>query len=324
MGAFDALLSGLNPVGMGLNLLGGVANVIGAIGQKDEAERQMNAQKSFAERQRGAFKSGYTDLISQAKGLSTYQGDLTKYNKAEALARQNQMQAAGATRVAGEQYARENASRATANMMAQARKAGGSSSNLLTAALMGQQQESAAQEDISARSQQQIFNQQNLAQQQYLGQLGTSAAAAAQQAGLEFQSKSQKENQLLGLTESQFKEGMSLEDQLFGQEQAKAAAYQNAKSAIWSGIGGIASGIGGGLMNMQQGADQMNLMKSIYGGNNLGAYQSGTIQQRMGTPSVMKLPNTFGQQVNLNTMAGFGGKVAPIYAPRESASGYNY
>jgi hypothetical protein len=309
---------------MGLNVLGGVANIVGAVGQKNEAKRQMEAQKGFGERQRGAFKSGYTDLISQAKGLSTYQGDLTKYNQAEALARQNQMQAAGTTRVAGEQFARENASRATANMLAQARKTGGSSSNLLTAALLGQQQESEAQGDISARSQQQIFNQQNLAQQQYLNQLGVSAGAAAQQAGLEFQSKSQKENQLLGLTESQFKEGMNLEDQLFGQEQAKAAAFQNAKSAIWSGIGGIASGIGGGLMNMQQGAEQMNLMKSIYGGNSLGAYQGGTIQQRMGTPTPMQLPTTFGQQVNLRGTAGFGGMVAPTFAPRESPFGYNY
>lgn len=280
MGVFDSLLNGLNPVGMGLNVLGGVANIIGAVGQKDEAERQMNAQKSFGERQRGAFKSGYTDLISQAKGLSTYQGDLSKFIKAEDFAKQSQIQASGATRVAGEQYARDSASRATANMMAQARKAGGSSSNLLTAALMGQQQESAAQEDISARSQQQIYNQQNVAREQYLNQLGMTAAQAAQQAGLEFQSKSQKENQLLGLTESQFKEGMSLEDQLFGQEQAKAAALQQAKSAIWSGIGGIASGVGGGLMQLQQGADQMNLLRDIYG---VGKTQVDKAQTQAGT-----------------------------------------
>lgn len=251
-------------IGAILQGVGALGSIIGAVGQKDEAERQLDAQKSFGERQRGAFKAGYTDLISQSKGLSTYQGDLSKFIKAEDFAKQNQLQASGTTRVAGEQYARDNASRATANMMAQARKAGGSSSNLLTAALMGQQQESAAQEDISARSQQQIYNQQNLAQQQYLSQLGMTAAQAAQQTGMEFQSKSQKENQLLGLTESQFKEGMSLEDQLFGQEQAKAAAVQQAKSAIWSGIGGIASGIGGGLMQMQQGQQQMGLLKSLY------------------------------------------------------------
>ena len=263
MGMFDTLMKGLNPIGMAANLVGGALNVIGAVGQKNEAEKQMYAQEAFGKKQRESFKTGYADLISQAKGLSTYQGDISRYTKMEQIA-QEAKRAAGAGQVAGEGIMREQARQSTANTLAAAQRGATSSSDLLTAALMGQQQEGAQMQNIDIQSQQQRQAMQQQAQQNYMVSLGQTAAAQAQQAGLQFQSESAKQQQLLGLTESQFKEGMSLEDQLFGQEQAKAAAVQQAKSAIWSGIGGIASSIGGGLMGMQQGVDQMSMLKSMY------------------------------------------------------------
>jgi hypothetical protein len=236
-------------IGGGLMAGGGLTKVLGAYGQKDEAKRQQERQTVFASQQRGMFDQGFGDLMAQAKGLSTYQGDLTKYNQAEELARQNQLQASGASRVAGEQIARDQASRATADTMAMARRAGGSSSDIMTAALMGQQQESAAQADISKASQQQLFAQNQQAKQDYLGQIGVTAAARAREHGLEFSSQSAKEQGLLSLNQQQLQGKMSLEDALFQQDQAKAGEYANARAAIYSGWGEIGTTIGSGLMS---------------------------------------------------------------------------
>ena len=86
----------------------------------------------------------------------------------------------------------------------------------------------------------------------------------AQQAGLQFESESSKQQQLLGLSQGQFQGGMALDQSLFEQQQAAAAAVQNAKSAIWSGIGGIASGVGQGLMSMQAQTQNMDMLKRMY------------------------------------------------------------
>lgn len=243
--------------------LGAVGNIIGAVGQKAEAERQFDRQTEFGKQQKFAFSKGYGDLISQAQGLKTYQGDISKYTKAEQAAQLGK-QMAGGGRVAGEDIMREQSRQSTANTLAFAQRAGGSSSDLLTAALMGQQQEGAQMQNIDITSQQQRQQMQQQAQQNYLQSLGQTAAAQAQQAGLQFESESGKQQQLLGLAQGQFQGGMALDQSLFEQQQASAAAVQNAKSAIWSGIGGVASTIGGGLTQMQNQTQNMDMLKRMY------------------------------------------------------------
>lgn len=264
MAGLDTLMKGLNPVGMGLNVLGGVANVIGAFGQKDEAKRQLEAQKMFGNTQRASLKEGYADLISQAKGLPTYQADITKYVQAQQEAEKQKMMASGGGRVAGQAIAEEQARQTTANTLAAAQKGAQSGSDLLTAALMGQQQEGAQMQGIQAQSMQTRQAMEQQANQNYLQSLGQTAAAQAQQAGMQFQSESQKANQVLGLGQERLGQSMNLEQNLFQSEQAKSAALQQARSAIWSGIGGIASSIGGGMMQLQSNADQMQNLKDIY------------------------------------------------------------
>jgi hypothetical protein len=264
--------------------LGAVGNIIGAVGQKAEAERQFDRQTEFGKQQKSAFTKGYGDLINQAQGLKTYQGDISKYVKAEQAAQLGK-QMAGGGRVAGEDIMREQARQSTANTLAFAQRAGGSSSDFLTAALMGQQQEGAQMQNIDITSQQQRQQMQQQAQQNYLQSLGQTAAAQAQQAGLQFESESSKQQQLLGLAQGQFQGGMALDQSLFEQQQASAAAVQNAKSAIWSGIGGVASTIGSGLTQMRNQQDNLAMLGQIYGGNSNAAYQSGTIQERMGNIS---------------------------------------
>lgn len=271
-------------IGAILQGLGAVGSVIGAIGQKEEADKQFDRQTQFGKQQKAAFTKGYGDLINQAQGLKTYQGDITKYVKAEQAAQLGK-QMAGGGRVAGEDIMREQARQSTANTLAASQRAGGSSSDLLTAALMGQQQEGAQMQNIDITSQQQRQQMQQQAQQNYLQSLGQTAAAQAQQAGLQFESEASKQQQLLGLSQQQFQGGMALDQSLFEQQQAAAAAAQNAKSAIWSGIGGVASTLGSGLTQMKNQQDNLAMLGQIYGGNSNAAYQSGTVQQRMGNIS---------------------------------------
>lgn len=256
-------LSSLTPFGMAANVIGGIANVVGAVGQKNEAKKQLASQKDFGTQQRLALSSGYGDLISKAKGLPTYQGDISLFQKAQGEAEMAKRMASGG-QIAGEGIMREQARQTTANTLAAARQGAGSGSDLLTAALMGQQQEGAQMQNIDLQVGQQRQQMQQQAQQNYLQTLGQTAAAQAQQAGMEFESQQQKAQQVLGLGREQLGQSMALEQDLFGAEQAKAAALQQARAAIYSGIGGIAQSIGGGLMNMGAQQNQMDMLKQMY------------------------------------------------------------
>lgn len=249
-----------------LGAVGGAMNLIGAFGKKSEAERQLDAQRTYAGQQRSAFNAGYGDLLSQAKGAATYQGDISRYTKVEQQADLAKRMASGQSRGAGEQIARDQAAQSAANALAAAQRGAGSGTDIMTAALMAQQGENQAQNAISARSAQEQMAMQNMAQQQQFAALGQTAAASARERGLEFQSLANKQANIMGVTQNKLEGEMNLNQSLFEGEQAKAAALQEAKGAIWSGIGGIASGLGSGLMGMQNQASQMSMLKSLYGG----------------------------------------------------------
>jgi hypothetical protein len=260
----------------------GVTNIIGAIGKKNEAKRQLNAQRRYAGEQRNVFESGYGDLMSQAKKATTYQGDISRFQKVEQQADLAKRMASGMSRGAGEQIARDQAAQTSANVLAAATRGAGSGTDIMTAALLSQQGENQAQNAISARSAQEQMIAQNTAQQQQFAALGQTAAASARERGLEFQSLAAKEANIMGVTQNKLEGQINLNQSLFDQEQAKAAALQEAKGAIWSGIGGLASGIGGGLMGMKQQTANMDMLMKIYGGggsqvkqatmNKLGSY----------------------------------------------------
>jgi hypothetical protein len=268
MAGLDTLMKGLNPAATIANLVGGGFQLVGAIGQKNEAKKQLANQMAFGRTQRAALKEGYTDLISQAKGLPTFQGDITRYTQAQQEAERQKMMAGGGGRVAGQAIAEEQARQSTANTLAAAQRGAQSGSDLLTVALMGQQQEGAQMQDIASQSMQQRQQMQQQAQQNYLQQMGMTAAAQAQQSGMQFQSEYTRAANVLGLGQEQLGQSMNLEQNLFQSEQAKQAALQQARSAIWSGVGGIATGIGAGMMQMQAGENQMKALNIIYNPNN--------------------------------------------------------
>lgn len=309
MAGLGSLLGGLNPAGIIGNVIGGGLNVIGALGQYDEAKRQAAEGKRFSQSMRSKLDVGYKDLISQAKGLPTYQADITKYTQAQQEAERQKLMASGGGRVGGQAIAEEQARQTTANTLAAAQRGAQSGSDLLTAALLGQQQEGAQMQNIAAQSMQQRQQMQQSAQENYLQQMGVTAAAQAQQAGFQFQSESQKANQILGLGQEQLGQSINLEQNLFEQEMARAAAVQQAKSAIWSGIGGIASGIGSNLMQIQAGRNNLQALQTIYG-------------NKMPPSSVAEFKR-FSSGLGDNPSIGFTPTISTLYPNAEGRMGYS-
>lgn len=277
-----------------LGAVGGLANVFGAIGKKNEAKDQLAAQRVFAGQQRSTFDAGYGDLMSQAKNAATYQGDISRYQKIENQADLAKRMASGMSRGAGEQIARDQASQTSANVLAAATRGAGSGTDIMTAALLSQQGENAAQNAISARSAEQQFAMQNQAQQNQLNALGQTAAASARERGLEFSSLASKQANIMGVTQNRLQGQMSLDQQLFEGEQAKSAALADARAAIYSGIGNIASNLGTGLMGIENQKQNMSMLEKIYGAgktqnqgtmNKLGSFFTSGQFNPMGAPT---------------------------------------
>ena len=285
-----------------LGALGGAAKLVGAFGKKSEAERQLDAQRVYAQQQRSTFNAGYGDLLSQAKSAATYQGDISRFQKVEQQADLAKRMASGQSRGAGEQIARDQAAQTSANALAAATRGAGSGTDIMTAALLSQQGENQAQNAISARSAEQQMAMQNMAQQQQFAALGQTAAAAARERGLEFSSLANKQANIMGISQNKLEGEMNLNQSLFEGEQAKAAALQEAKSAIWSGIGGIASGIGSGMMSMGNQAMQLKNLKSLYP-----SITDAAIKNRPEVAALMGNPLTgaTGQNLSFPSLGGF-------------------
>ena len=328
-----------------LGAVGGVANLIGAFGKKDEAKRQLDAQRVYSQQQRSTFDTGYGDLMSQAKSAATYQGDISRYQKLENQADLAKRMASGMSRGAGEQIARDQAAQTSANALAAASRGAGSGTDIMTAALLSQQGENAAQNAISARSAEQQFAVQNQAQQNQLAALGQTAAASARERGLEFSSLASKQANIMGVTQNRLQGQMGLDQQLFEGEQAKSAALADARAAIYSGIGGIASGLGTGLMGIENQKQNMSMLEKIYGGgktqnqgtmNKLGSFfTSGQFNPMGASPFGVSgasanpaslvgnpLMGSMGQNLSLQSMGGF--KVgAPAASVQQSFDSQN-
>lgn len=297
--------------------IGGVANIIGAVGKKNEAFGQLKSQRRFADKQRQEFNAGYEDLMSQAKSAPIYQGDISRFQKVEQQADLAKRMASGMSRGSGEQIARDQAAQTTANVLAAAQRGAGSGTDIMTAALMAQQGENQAQNAISARSAQEQMAMQNMAQQQQFAALGQTAAASARERGLEFQSLANRQAGIMDVSQNKLSGQLNLNQQLFDSEQAKAAALAEAKGAIWSGIGNLASGIGGGIMGMQNQAAQMDALKQLNmpgASNALKSWGGGgqAAAPLKGFSSFIAGP---GQQIGPGMIPGHPSNVAPYSAP---------
>ena len=303
--------------------LSGAAKLVGAFGKKSEAERQLDAQRVYAQQQRSTFNAGFGDLLAKAKAATTYQGDLQRYTKVEQAADLAKRMASGQSRGAGEQIARDQAAQTSANVLAAATRGAGSGTDIMTAALAAQQGENAAQNAISARSAEEQRVAKAAAMAQEFAAFGNTAAAAARERGLEFSSLANKEANIMGITQNKMEGEMNLNQSLFDQEQAKAAALEEARASIWSGIGDIASGVSSGMMGMANQKAQMALLNKIYGGGSTGgdiltgarAFASNAIGS--GASLAKMISPSFGQMQQLPT-SKIKLPQAPVYS-----SGYD-
>ncbi len=306
-----------------LGAVGGAAKLVGAFGKKSEAERQLDAQRVYAQQQRSTFNAGYGDLLSQAKSAATYQGDISRFQKVEQQADLAKRMASGQSRGAGEQIARDQAAQTSANVLAAATRGAGSGTDIMTAALLSQQGENQAQNAISARSAEEQRAAKAAAMAQEFAAFGNTAAAAARERGLEFSSLANKQANIMGVTQNKMEGEMNLNQSLFDQEQAKAAALEEARGAIWSGIGDIASGVSSGMMGMANQKAQMAMLNKIYGGGSTGgdvltgarAFASNAIGS--GASLAKMISPSFGQMQQLPT-SKIKLPQAPVYS-----SGYD-
>jgi molybdate-binding protein len=306
-----------------LGAVGGAAKLVGAFGKKSEAERQLDAQRVYAQQQRSTFNTGYGDLLSQAKSAATYQGDISRFQKVEQQADLAKRMASGQSRGAGEQIARDQAAQTSANVLAAATRGAGSGTDIMTAALLSQQGENQAQNAISARSAEEQRAAKAAAMAQEFAAFGNTAAAAARERGLEFSSLANKQANIMGVTQNKMEGEMNLNQSLFDQEQAKAAALEEARGAIWSGIGDIASGVSSGMMGMANQKAQMSMLNKIYGGGSTGgdvltgarAFASNAIGS--GASLAKMISPSFGQMQQLPT-SKIKLPQAPVYS-----SGYD-
>ena len=306
-----------------LGALGGAAKLVGAFGKKSEAERQLDAQRVYAQQQRSTFNAGYGDLLSQAKSAATYQGDISRFQKVEQQADLAKRMASGQSRGAGEQIARDQAAQTSANVLAAATRGAGSGTDIMTAALLSQQGENQAQNAISARSAEEQRAAKAAAMAQEFAAFGNTAAAAARERGLEFSSLANKQANIMGVTQNKMEGEMNLNQSLFDQEQAKAAALEEARASIWSGIGDIASGVSSGMMGMANQKAQMAMLNKIYGGGSAGgdvltgarAFASNAIGS--GASLAKMISPSFGQMQQLPT-SKIKLPQAPVYS-----SGYD-
>ena len=300
-----------------LGALGGAAKLVGAFGKKSEAERQLDAQRVYAQQQRSTFNTGFEDLLAKAKSATTYQGDLQRYTKVEQAADLAKRMASGQSRGAGEQIARDQAAQTSANVLAAATRGAGSGTDIMTAALAAQQGENAAQNAISARSAEEQRAAKAAAMAQEFAAFGNTAAAAARERGLEFSSLANKEANIMGITQNKMEGEMNLNQSLFDQEQAKAAALEEARASIWSGIGDIASGVSSGMMGIANQKAQMKLLSSVYGGGAGNALKAwgGAGQSTAPLKGLSSFLAGPGQQIGPGMIPGSPSNVAPYSAP---------
>jgi hypothetical protein len=235
-----------NPIGVGLQVIGGVGKMIGASRQKAEAEAQLERAKAFGISQKDKLTKGYSGLLNQANALETYKGDLSGYTKAEQQAEMNKRNALSG-RSASEAIAQEQAAKTSANALAAGRLGAKSGTDLMTLAMLTQSGENEQMQNIAANADQQRMQMRLQAESNLLNTLGQTAAAQTQIGQAEFQSRLGKQNAILGLGQSQLGAEMDLAQNTFAQEQAASAAIANASAAMWGGGADVLSSIGTGL-----------------------------------------------------------------------------
>jgi hypothetical protein len=246
--------------GIGGAAIGSVFDIIGAFGQKKEAQRQLDEGNRFAQTQKLDLQENYSDLFSLANKQAVYKGDLSKYDAAAAEAKKQQMLAQNAN-PADELY-RENARQGSADYTSRARQGAQSGSDIMSIAANASGRESADIRAINAQSANQRYAQGNSANANVLNTMGQLAGADTAERGREFSSQQQKDSSLFGLTQQKGQDTMQQNYSLQMDMMERKGNLQNAKSSILSGFGDIFRSVGGGIQSNNEHQERMAMYSS--------------------------------------------------------------
>jgi len=260
MAGLDAIMQASGIVG---NTLGAVGDLAGAFVQRKEAKRQKEAGAAFAAQQKLDFGQTYSDLFSLLGGQATYKGDTSQYQRVEQEAKRQQIMADKVP--VGDQIAREQATRSSANTFARGVKGAKSGTDLMSLAGLVGGQEAQQMQGINYDTANRMQSNQQQANQAVISSIANTAAATARERGLEFESILNKSNATLGLAKERGLGSLDMNWNLEQQKQAQSAAVANSNAAMMSGVGNIFRSMGGGIAQQNMQNQQMDLLRGQMG-----------------------------------------------------------
>lgn len=253
----------IQAIGAILGGIGAITDIFAANEQRKAAIESGKRIDAFAQKQRASTSAGFDELINKAGGLNTYQADTSLYKKATQDAEMAKRMATS-SRVAGIGLAQDKVKQSTADLLAAGRAGATSGTDIMTLASLAQGTESSKLSDLEQSSMAYSQSIQDRANQAYLQAVGEQAAATARERGLEFQSKLDKQKTLLGLEQSKFQGMNELEMNLFGMTQAAANDVASANSAFISGMGGVATAMGKGLLDINNQNQNRAMLERLF------------------------------------------------------------
>jgi len=263
-GGVAALLkkvAGGQKIGLAGQVLGGVANTIGAAKQIKVAKNQIREGRNFNSQQQRQFGSLYDDLIAKAQGQETYKADTSAYSKVVSEAERQKREASTSINPA-DAMMREDARQSTSNFIGAASRGARSATDLLSIAGAAYGNEKGAIRDINRQNAQESFARREQSSNNLLNSLSELAGATARERGLEFQSNWTKGQGLIDLTRDKGLGGLEMAYQGQQEDFARRAALVDAQSSMWNGIGDVFRGVGQGYMNYQLANNQMDILRS--------------------------------------------------------------
>jgi hypothetical protein len=250
--------------GIAGNTIGAIGDVAGAIVQRKEAKRQLEAGNKLAAQQRLDYGQTYGDLMNLTQGQSVYKGDISQYTRAEKEAERQQMMAQNVP--VSDQLYREQAGRTSANTFARGAKGAKSGVDLMSLAGFVGNQENQQMQNINIDTANRTQNLQAQANQARISTIAQTAAAQARERGLEFESLLGKQKDIYGLTREKGLGEIDMNWNLAQQNMAQRGALANSNAAIMSGVGGIFKAMGGGIAQQNMQNQQMDLLRGMYSG----------------------------------------------------------
>lgn len=278
---------------------GSLFNVIGAIGSKNAAIRNEQQLKSFNARQAADFGATSESLLSQAKKMSTYKSDISRFEGAQSLA-ETQARTVGTAPIGGQLLAEENVRKSMANAVAKMSQSARSSTDILSSILAGTEAGNESLRAIDIAGMEQRGAQSAQARQNLLAASQATASAAERGGMQEFESVANKQRTELSLTQNLAQARLNMQQQQFEAERSAAMDVARSKAAIWSGFGQMLGAAGQGIAQTEMLKGNMKFIKELS--------NDGVGQSISRTSSLLNTVNQLGVGIGQANDSGIYGK----------------